>query len=117
MGKTSDCIEAHPQKLADDSKDLPSVAQLERTAVLFKALGDPARLKLLLQLRHGERCVGELVTKDDKLSTVSARLQLLLNADLVRRRRDARHLYYHLADDHVVQLINNALAHADEALL
>nr|WP_290830897.1 metalloregulator ArsR/SmtB family transcription factor [Halomonas sp.] len=93
---------------------VPSSQQLTRTAALFKALGDPARLLLLYQLKDGERCVGELVVDGNKLSTVSARLQTLLNANLVKRRRDARHLYYRLADQHVVQLIDNALAHADE---
>ncbi|MCC5900619.1 MAG: winged helix-turn-helix transcriptional regulator [Halomonas sp.] len=93
---------------------VPSAQQLARTAALFKALGDPARLLLLYQLKDGERCVGELVVDGNKLSTVSARLQTLLNANLVKRRRDARHLYYRLADQHVVQLIDNALAHADE---
>ena len=94
----------------------PSVQQLERTAALFKALGDPARLALLYRLRQGERCVGDLVG-DDKLSTVSARLQTLLNANLVSRRRDARHLYYQLADQHVVELFENAIAHANEKTL
>lgn len=93
---------------------LPSTEQLARTAALFKALGDPARLDLLYRLKEGERCVGELAGENAKLSTVSARLQTLLNAHLVKRRRDARHLYYSLADQHVVELMNNALAHADE---
>lgn len=96
---------------------IPSSQQLARTAALFKALGDPARLLLLYQLKDGERCVGELVVDGNKLSTVSARLQTLLNANLVKRRRDARHLYYRLADQHVVELIDNALAHADEEMV
>ena len=96
------------------SDGIPSPQQLAQTAALFKALGDPARLLLLYQLKDGERCVGELVVDGNKLSTVSARLQMLLNANLVKRRRDARHLYYRLADQHVVELIDNALAHADE---
>lgn len=95
----------------------PSIQQLERTAAMFKALGDPARLALLYRLCNGEQCVGDLVTEDDKLSTVSARLQTLLNANLVTRRRDARHLYYRLADQHVVELFENALEHANETSL
>lgn len=96
------------------SENVPSTQQLTRTATIFKALGDPARLRLLYQLKDGERCVGELVVDGNKLSTVSARLQTLLNANLVKRRRDAKHIYYRLADQHVVQLIENALDHADE---
>lgn len=105
------CSEEHHQNFGGNA---PGFQQLERTAALFKALGDPSRLILLYRLRHGELCVGDLVTSDDKLSTVSARLQTLLNANLVARRRDARHLYYRLADQHVVEMIENALAHATE---
>ena len=92
----------------------PSGQQLKLTAALFKALGDPSRLALLYRIGDRERCVGELVASDEKLSTVSARLQTLLSANLVVRRRDSRHLYYRLADQHVVELIENALAHANE---
>jgi len=88
--------------------------QLEPAATLFRALGDPERLRLLVALRHGERCVGELVAATDKWSTVSARLQLLYKARLLLRRREAKHIYYRLADKHVDQLVDNALAHAAE---
>ena len=63
----------------------------------------------------GERCVSELVeTLGDKFSTVSQRLRLLRSEGLVARRRDGTHLYYALADVHVTELIQNALAHAAE---
>lgn len=107
------CSEEHQQR--NCSSNEPSVQQLERTAALFKALGDPSRLTLLYRLRQGELCVGDLVTTENKLSSVSARLQTLLNANLVTRRRDARHLYYRLAYQHVVKMIENALAHANES--
>lgn len=105
--------DAHDHRSAPP-RSVPDEQRLARTARLFKALGDPARLALLYQLREGERCVGDLVAEGQKLSTVSARLQTLLNARLVVRRRDAKHLFYRLADQHVVELIENALAHADE---
>ncbi|WP_211116073.1 helix-turn-helix transcriptional regulator [Methylophaga sp. SB9B] len=107
------CSEEHHQQNCGGYE--PSIDQLERSAAMFKALGDPARLTLLYRLRQGELCVGDLVTPEDKLSTVSARLQTLLNANLVTRRRDARHLYYRLADQHVVEMIENALEHANES--
>jgi ArsR family transcriptional regulator len=45
---------------------------------------------------------------------MSHRLRLLRSDGLVRSRRDGRHIYYALSDDHVVELIANALAHAAE---
>jgi len=96
--------------------DTPETGQLDYAAALFRAMGDPERLRLLAMLASGERCVGELVGERDKLSTVSARLQALHRARLLHRRREARHIYYRLADAHVAGLLNNALEHAAEHL-
>ena len=41
-------------------------------------------------------------------------LRLLRGEGLIVRRREGNHLYYALADRHVVNLILNALAHATE---
>ena len=49
-----------------------------------------------------------------KFTTVSQRLKLLRSEGLIVRRRDGNHLHYALADRHVVDLILNALAHANE---
>ena len=50
------------------------------------------------------------------MSTVSQRLRVLLQEDLVKRRRQGRDMFYRLADDHVETLIRNALDHADPNL-
>ena len=88
---------------------------LERASRIFRALGDAPRLRLLELLAGGESCVTEIVQAlGEKFSTVSQRLRLLRGEGLVRRRRDGTHLYYALADQHVIDLIHNALAHAAE---
>lgn len=82
---------------------------------MCKALADPSRLRLLLWLAQGEMCVSELVERGgDKLSSVSARLQLLFNSGLVSRRRETKHVFYALADQHVHDLLSNVLHHAAE---
>lgn len=86
---------------------------LERAAELLRALGDRQRLEILCELAHGERCVSELADGETNLSTVSQRLKTLRQAGLVERRRDGKHIYYRLADTHVHELIDNALAHAE----
>jgi DNA-binding transcriptional ArsR family regulator len=66
-------------------------------------------------LQQGERCVTEIVAAlHEKFSTVSQRLRLLRAEGLVVRRREGTHIYYTLADRHVADLIQNALAHAAE---
>lgn len=99
--------------------DLPALPYAERhlqlASAMCRALSDPARLRLLLLLADGERCVSELVAFEQaKLSSVSARLQTLHAAHLVSRRRDARHVFYALADEHVHELLANILGHARE---
>jgi ArsR family transcriptional regulator len=72
-------------------------------------------LRLLELLSGGECCVTEIVQAlGEKFSTVSQRLRLLRSDGLVRRRRAGTHIFYALADQHVLDLIQNALAHADE---
>jgi ArsR family transcriptional regulator len=87
----------------------------QRAADIFSALGDPNRLRLLTLLMHGEMCVTEIAeTLSDNLSAVSQRLKLLRNQRIVNYRRQGKHVVYSLDDDHIVQLISNALAHAEE---
>jgi ArsR family transcriptional regulator len=88
---------------------------VERAAALFRALGDTARLSLLERLAGGEYCVTELAeATGEGLSTISQRLRTLRSEHLLRRRRVGKHVYYTLADHHVVDLIRSALEHARE---
>lgn len=88
----------------------------ERAADLFHALGDPARLRVLELLLHGELCVSEIADEMvEEMSTVSQRLRLLRNLGLVSRRRSGRHIIYSLGDGHVAELVRSGLTHAGEA--
>jgi len=104
----------HPS--TDASALAYSARQLEAAAHMCHAMSDPARLRLLLRLADKELCVSELVAHEQaKLGSVSARLQTLHTAGLVSRRREAKHVYYALVDDHVRNLLHNVLSHAAEA--
>jgi DNA-binding transcriptional ArsR family regulator len=92
-----------------------SDAAFERAAALFRAAGDLARLRLLHRLDAGECCVTELAdASNTKLSTLSQQLRVLHAERMVKRRREGKHIYYSLADDHVRELIRAALDHAGE---
>ncbi|MEO1456414.1 MAG: helix-turn-helix domain-containing protein [Pseudomonadota bacterium] len=111
VGETCES-DAHP---ARPPFQAPAAGVMEIAAAMMRAAGDPARLGLLLRLADGERCVSELAEAEgDKVATVSARLQLLHGARLVTRRRQAKHVYYALADDHVVCFLKDLLDHAAE---
>ncbi len=82
---------------------------------MFAALADPARLRLLVLLTHGEASVSTLAARQgEKVSTVSARLQLLHAVRLVRRTRQGKSILYALADDHVIALVSSAIDHVCE---
>lgn len=101
----------HQHQLRDLNKI--SDQTLEKTARIFRALADPSRLRILTVLAEGSACVSELAT-EDQLSTVSQRLRTLRTENLVKRHREGKHLIYELADDHVLEMVENALRHAEE---
>ena len=78
---------------------------MEIIAERFKALGEPARLRLLNALRSGERTVSELM-EDTGLSqaNVSKHLQLLHSLGFVTRRKEGLYVHYALADQDVFAL-------------
>ncbi len=87
----------------------------QRAASLFRVAGDIERLKLLDRLCDGEWCVSELAEAAGVgLSTVSQQLRLLRAERVVARRRTGKHIFYSLADRHMIELVTNALDHAGE---
>jgi ArsR family transcriptional regulator, lead/cadmium/zinc/bismuth-responsive transcriptional repressor len=102
----------HPARLCPKP---PDQVDLERAAAMFRALADSARLRLLARLTNHEVCVTELAElEDENVTTISARLKTLHGVRLVKRRREAKHIYYSLSDNHVLQLVESAIEHAAE---
>jgi DNA-binding transcriptional ArsR family regulator len=77
----------------------------DAVAERFKGLAEPARLRILDALRHGELTVGELGEKTGlNQANLSKHLQLLHTLEFVTRRKDGLFVYYTLASDDVFQL-------------
>ena len=92
-------------KLTEDQR----VVQL---AELFRALGDPSRLRIIAALIEGEKNVGALAELIDlSESAVSHQLRTLRQMRLVRTRKQGRAVYYTLDDDHVADLFQRGLDH------
>lgn len=73
---------------------------LSRAAGAFKAVGHPARLRILGMLRPGGLCVCQITAVLDlAVSTVSAHLAELKRAGLVVESKDGRFVSYSLAED------------------
>lgn len=87
-------------------------ATAARLAQTFRALADPTRVRILSALGKGELCVGNLAAVlNMSMSAVSHQLRLLHELHIVRKRRDGKHIYYALDDEHVVELFERALTH------
>ena len=64
---------------------------------IFRALGNPSRLKLVRTLMDGERCVCDLVQAVDLgWSTTSKHLDLLREAGIVSSERRGQKIFYRL---------------------
>jgi DNA-binding transcriptional ArsR family regulator len=78
---------------------------IEAVADRFRAMGEPARLRILSALRAKERCVTDLERETGlNQANLSRHLQVLSAAGLVKRRKDGLFVYYALADSHVLRL-------------
>ena len=51
---------------------------------------------------------------EEPMPAISQRLRLLKSERIVRSRREGKHVYYALADDHISRLVTNAVMHAME---
>jgi DNA-binding transcriptional ArsR family regulator len=88
---------------------------VEGLAATFRVLGDPTRVRILDALSGGELCVcdiAELVEISE--SAVSHQLRLLRGMRLVRPRRAGRLVYYSVDDQHIIELLRQALSHVEE---
>ena len=79
----------------------------ERLAKKFRAIGHPARIKLLEDLMKKECCVGE-IQKGLSVSqpNASQHLKILREAGLIEARREQNRICYRIADNAVIQAFN-----------
>ena len=70
-------------------------------------MSNPDRLMLLCQLAQGERRVGELEELlDIQQPTLSQQLAVLREESLVKTRRDGKQIYYSIASDAALAVLD-----------
>ena len=96
-------------------KNIPDSDTLQSMTDIFKALGDPSRLKIVTALSTCELCVCDLAAVcGSSESAVSHQLRILRNLKIVRYRRAGKIVFYRLDDDHVESLIRQSIEHVKE---
>jgi DNA-binding transcriptional ArsR family regulator len=87
-------------------------------AATLQALATPSRLLILTRLRQGPCPVGELAEAVGmEQSAVSHQLRLLRALGLVAGTRAGRRIVYSLFDNHVAQLLDEAVYHIEHLRL
>ncbi|GGX42410.1 ArsR/SmtB family transcription factor [Streptomyces noursei] len=93
-------------------------ATVTTVAATLQALAAPSRLQILTTLRQEPRSVTELAAAIGmKQSAVSHQLRLLRILGLVTGERAGRRMVYRLHDNHVAQLLDEAVHHIEHRAL
>jgi DNA-binding transcriptional ArsR family regulator len=106
----------HLDRVERALKETVSGKELHRLSAIYKVLGDPSRLKIVLALRKVEMCVCDLAAFLGLTeSAISHQLRRLKDLALVKSRREGQVIYYSLDDEHVAELLNIGIAHVSES--
>ncbi|MBB6627891.1 helix-turn-helix transcriptional regulator [Nocardioides sp. KIGAM211] len=93
-------------------------ATAKSVATTLQALATPSRLLILTRLHGAPSTVGDLAgAVGMEQSAVSHQLRLLRNLGLVESERQGRHVVYSLYDEHVAELIEQAISHTEHVRL
>lgn len=91
---------------------------IEVAVEVFSMLADPTRVRIVLALRPGELSVNTLADVVAKsAAAVSQHLAKLRLSRLVTTRREGNRVYYRLANEHVGQLVTDALFQAEHSVV
>ncbi len=106
-GNVSDTI---PPACTEDGLPEPSVMTLERIALVAKALGHPARLRIVQAFEECRPKIAQEIVAESALaqSTVSEHLRILREAEVLYARKDGSRTWYCLRRS-VVRDFTNAV--------
>ena len=114
----TDCCETpevHKDLLKKVAEDMPAETELYDLAELFKIFGDSTRIRILFVLFEAEVCVYDIAEALNMTqSAISHQLRILKQSRLIKGRRDGKHIFYSLADDHVRSIIAEGREHIEE---
>lgn len=114
LGRPEDAID-HEALIDQVAATLPSTERIDALSALFKMFGDQTRARILYALSASELRVYDIVAiLGLSQSSISHQLRLLRGAKLVKARQSGKEIYYSLADQHVMTIFQQALAHTAE---
>jgi DNA-binding transcriptional ArsR family regulator len=98
------------------ARSTPPADQFDLAVEVFRMLADSTRLRLLWALLDDEMSVNELADAIGKPAAgVSQHLAKLRMARVVRTRRQGNQIFYRLENDHLRQMVEDAIFQAEHA--
>jgi len=100
----------------DPDFELPGPEEVAVAVEVFRMMSDATRVRLLCALGPGSRelSVGQLTTAVGKRpAAVSQHLAKLRMVRLVTTRQQGNQVFYRVANEHVSQLVTDALRHSE----
>lgn len=110
--------EVYYLRMNADSRSFGPIAedQVRLVVEVFRMLADPTRVQVLWALTEAELSVNELAERVGKPApSVSQHLAKLRMARLVHTRRSGTTIFYRLENEHVRQLVTDAVFNAEHA--
>ena len=109
-----DVLVGHVGESGTEEREALDAASAKALAATLQALATPSRLLILDRLRRAPSTVGDLAHSIGmEQPAVSQQLRILRNLGLVTGERNGRSITYELYDDHVAELLDQALHHAE----
>ena len=97
------------ERLARELRDEKGLKDL---AKLYKAMGDPTRLRIIYILSKSPLCVCDIaLLLDMTQSSISHHLRVLRDINLVKFKREGKLVIYDLDDHHVLNMLDQGLEH------
>ena len=88
---------------------MTNISSLDELARLFQALGQEARLQILLAIGGRETCVCHLeAVLGWRQAYLSQHLMALRKAGLLEGRREGRYIHYRLTDPQLLEIVQRA---------
>jgi len=105
------CVSAEVVK--EIRRQMPDIIEeVQKLSAIYKALGDPTRLKIIYCLKQEEMCVYDISSiLDMSQSAISQQLRVLRNLRLVKHRKEGKMVYYSLDDEHIFGILDEGLNH------
>ena len=100
------------ERIAEGRRRARAPAEYAHAAEIYRALGDPTRVKIIDELLHQELCTSDLAEiVGISEPAISQHLRLLRAQRVVTSHRHGQRVFYALDDDHVRDLLALTMAH------